>query len=76
MTEPILSIVVPTYNEGDAIVTCLDRLLESVQSPCEVFVVFDTPDDTTAAPTAARSGVSEHAPQISHGGCESVSTRT
>jgi glycosyltransferase involved in cell wall biosynthesis len=53
VTEPILSIVVPTYNEGDAINTCLDGLLESVQSPCEVFVVFDSPDDTTAAPAAA-----------------------
>ena len=52
MTEPILSIVVPTYNEGDAIITCLDRLLDSVKSPCEIFVVYDTPDDTTAGPTA------------------------
>ncbi len=42
-----VSVVVTAYNEGDAIVAFLDRLLESVQLPCEVLVVFDSPDDTT-----------------------------
>lgn len=45
--RPRVSIVVTAYNEGDAITPYLDRLLESVTLPCEVLVVFDSPDDTT-----------------------------
>jgi glycosyltransferase involved in cell wall biosynthesis len=50
---PRVSIVVTVYNEGDAINECLDRIFEAVRLPCEVLVVYDTPDDTTAAPTQA-----------------------
>jgi dolichol-phosphate mannosyltransferase len=46
--KPRVSVVVTAYNEGEAIVTCLDRLLDSITLPCEVLVVFDSPDDTTA----------------------------
>jgi len=46
--KPRVSVIVTAYNEGDAIVPYLDRLLESVTLPCEVLVVFDSPDDTTA----------------------------
>jgi dolichol-phosphate mannosyltransferase len=49
---PRVSIVVPAHNEGIGIVTCLDRILEAVTLPCEVLVVYDSPDDTTA-PAAA-----------------------
>jgi dolichol-phosphate mannosyltransferase len=45
---PRVSVVVTAYNEGEAIVTCLDRILEAVSLPSEVLVVYDTPDDTTA----------------------------
>lgn len=45
---PRVSIVVTAYNEGEEITTCLDRILEAVQLPCEVLVVYDAPDDTTA----------------------------
>lgn len=45
---PRVSIVVTAYNEGEAIVECLDRILEAVTLPCEVLVVYDSPDDTTA----------------------------
>ncbi|HUI49780.1 MAG TPA: glycosyltransferase family 2 protein [Acidimicrobiia bacterium] len=48
---PRVSVVVPTYNEGDAIISCLDRLLDAITLPCEVLVVYDTEDDTTRAPT-------------------------
>lgn len=51
--NPRLSIVVTAYNEGEQITTCLDRILEAVQLPCEVLVVFDAPDDTTAPSAAA-----------------------
>lgn len=49
--EPRVSIIVTVFNEGDAIVDCLDRIFESVRLPCEVIVVYDSPDDTTALPT-------------------------
>lgn len=45
---PRVSVVVPAYNEGVGIVECLDRILEAVTLPCEVLVVYDSPDDTTA----------------------------
>ncbi|MFN2613830.1 MAG: glycosyltransferase [Actinomycetota bacterium] len=46
---PRVSIVVPAYNEGERIIGALDHLLASVTSPCEVLVVYDTPQDSTAA---------------------------
>jgi glycosyltransferase involved in cell wall biosynthesis len=49
---PRVSIVIPVYNEGDAVVTCLDRILAGVQLPCEVLVVYDDVDDSTVAPLA------------------------
>lgn len=46
--KPRVSVVVTAYNEGEQIVPFLERLLESIQLACEVLVVFDSPDDTTA----------------------------
>jgi dolichol-phosphate mannosyltransferase len=46
--RPRVSVVVTAYNEGEAIVTCLDRLLDAITLPCEILVVFDSPTDTTA----------------------------
>ncbi len=45
---PRVSIVVTVYNEGDTITECLDRLFESVKLSCEVLVVYDMAEDTTA----------------------------
>lgn len=42
-----VSIVIPVYNEGEAIVPCLDRILQGVRLPCEILVVYDDPSDTT-----------------------------
>lgn len=36
------------YNEGERIVSALGGVLEAVTMPCEVLVVYDTPEDTTA----------------------------
>ncbi len=47
MTAPRLSVVIPAYNEGESVVRCLDRVFEGVTLPCEVLVVYDTPEDTT-----------------------------
>jgi dolichol-phosphate mannosyltransferase len=56
-TGPRVSIVVTVYNEGDAITECLDRIFESVRLPCEVLVVFDSEDDTTAPYTYKYAGI-------------------
>jgi len=45
--KPRVSIVVTAYEEGSAITAYLDRLLESVMIPCEVLVVYDSPEDST-----------------------------
>jgi dolichol-phosphate mannosyltransferase len=44
---PQVSVVIPVYDEGDAILPCLARILREVTLPCEVLVVHDTPDDST-----------------------------
>jgi dolichol-phosphate mannosyltransferase len=57
-TRPKVSIIIPAYNEGEGVLPVLDRLFESVQLPCEVLVVVDTPDDTTM-PVAQKYAVTE-----------------
>ena len=47
MSDPRVSVVIPVYNEGERVVPVLDRILEAVTLPCEVRVVYDSPDDTT-----------------------------
>jgi glycosyltransferase involved in cell wall biosynthesis len=47
MTAPRVSVIIPVYDEGEAIVRCLDRILREVLLPAEVLVVHDTADDTT-----------------------------
>lgn len=44
---PRVCVVIPVYNEGEAIVRCLDRILREVMLPSEVLIVHDTPEDTT-----------------------------
>jgi dolichol-phosphate mannosyltransferase len=43
-----VSVVIPAYNEQEDILPVLDRIFDSVQSECEVLVVVDFPEDTTA----------------------------
>jgi dolichol-phosphate mannosyltransferase len=47
---PRISIVIPAYNEGDAVLPVLDRIFESVRLSCEVLVIVDSEDDSTVAP--------------------------
>ena len=44
---PRVSVVIPVYNEGEAIVGCLDRILRDVLLPAEILIVHDMPEDTT-----------------------------
>jgi dolichol-phosphate mannosyltransferase len=45
--KPRVSVVIPVYNEGEAVVACLDRIGREVLLPAEILVVHDFPDDTT-----------------------------
>lgn len=47
--RPRVSIVIPVYDEGDAIVACLDRIFQGVRLPCEILVVYDDPADSTVS---------------------------
>jgi dolichol-phosphate mannosyltransferase len=47
--SPRVSVVIPAYNEGDAIVPVLDRLFEAVTLDCEVLVVVDFEQDPTVS---------------------------
>jgi dolichol-phosphate mannosyltransferase len=42
-----VSVVIPAYNEGEAIVPVLERIFEAVMLPCEALVVVDFEEDTT-----------------------------
>jgi dolichol-phosphate mannosyltransferase len=42
-----VAVVIPAYNEDDGIVPVLDRIFDSVESECDIYVVVDSPDDTT-----------------------------
>lgn len=46
-TEPKVSVVIPVFNEGNAITVCLDRIFIGIHLDCEVLVVYDHPEDTT-----------------------------
>jgi glycosyltransferase involved in cell wall biosynthesis len=45
--EPELSIVMPVYNEGEAVTPVLRSLSEAVRTPFELIVVWDFDEDTT-----------------------------
>lgn len=44
---PRVSVVIPAYNEGAAVVAFLDRICEAITLPAEVLVIYDSPTDTT-----------------------------
>lgn len=54
---PRLSVVVPVYNEGVAIVERLERLVAVLRDDVEILVVYDSPDDTTAPFVAQVAGI-------------------
>jgi glycosyltransferase involved in cell wall biosynthesis len=56
-----LTVVIPAYNEGDAIVPVLDRIFDAVESDVDIFVVVDLPEDTTVPVLAAYR---EHEPRL------------
>ena len=75
-TRSRVSVGVTAYNEGEQIVPCLDRILEAVTLPCEVLVVYDTPDDTTIPVPSEVVMPPEHDPQIFTSGLPVTSRMT
>ncbi len=60
--EPVLSIVVPAYNEGDNIVPTLRGIAAGVRTaPLEILVIYDFEGDTTVP---AVRGVESELPQV------------
>lgn len=59
---PRVSIVIPAYNEGEHIVSGLNRILEAVQTAAEIVVVVDSADDSTIEPVVA---LAKDHPQLS-----------
>jgi dolichol-phosphate mannosyltransferase len=45
--RPRVTVVIPVYNEGEAIMQHMERILRDVLLPAEILLVHDTPDDTT-----------------------------
>jgi dolichol-phosphate mannosyltransferase len=61
MTDgPRVSIVIPAYNEGEAIVPALDRIFEAVQLDSEILLVVDFPEDTTVRAVARYAQTHPH----------------
>jgi dolichol-phosphate mannosyltransferase len=47
MPPPRVSVVIPVYQEGEAVLAPLRRILAKISLPAEVLIVHDTPDDST-----------------------------
>ena len=47
MADPELAIVLPVYNEGEAVEPILRNLSTAVKTPHELVVVYDFDEDTT-----------------------------
>lgn len=45
--RPRVSIVIPVFNEGEYILSVLDRIMESTNLDCEILVVYDDDGDST-----------------------------
>lgn len=43
----ILTLILPVYNEGDAVIPVISTLFLTVRYPMQIFVVHDSPDDLT-----------------------------
>ncbi len=45
--EKILTLVLPVYNEGDAVIPVIATLFLTVRYPFKILVIYDSPDDIT-----------------------------
>ena len=54
--QPQLSVVMPVYNEGEAVAPVVRALVAAIHVPCEVLIVYDFDGDTTVPVVRALSG--------------------
>lgn len=45
--EKLLTLIMPVYNEGDAVIPVISTLFLTIKHPFKIFVVHDSPDDPT-----------------------------
>jgi len=45
--DKILTLIMPVYNEGDAVIPVISTLFLTTRYPFKVFVIFDSPEDKT-----------------------------
>jgi glycosyltransferase involved in cell wall biosynthesis len=60
-TTPSISVIIPAFEEGEAVVPGLKNLSQEIQQPNEILVVVDNPSDSTVAPVKK---LSEEFPSI------------
>ncbi len=60
-TTPIISVIVPAFEEGGGVVAGLTNLSREIQQPNEILVVVDNPSDSTVDPVKQ---LSEEYPSI------------
>jgi glycosyltransferase involved in cell wall biosynthesis len=60
-TAPNISVIIPAFEEGEAVVAGLTNLSREIQQPNEILVVVDNPSDSTVAPVKK---LSEEYPSI------------
>lgn len=46
-SEKLLTLIIPVYNVGDALIPVISTLFLTVLYPIQIFVVYDSPDDIT-----------------------------
>lgn len=47
--DKILTLILPVYNEGEAVIPVISTLFLTVNYPFKLFVIYDSPDDRTIA---------------------------
>jgi glycosyltransferase involved in cell wall biosynthesis len=60
-TTPSISVIIPAFEEGEAVVAGLTNLSREIQQPNEILVIVDNPIDSTVAPV---NKLSEEHPAI------------
>jgi len=65
--QPQLSVVLPVYNEGEAVAPIIRALVERIHVPCEILVVYDFDGDKTVPVARALASELPAAEIVAHG---------
>ncbi len=67
MIQPVVSVVVPTYNRAHCLSHAVDSILAQSYPRCEIIVVDDGSTDSTASMMSARYGANERVRYLQQG---------